>query len=852
VRLWSSVDGAPVFVADVPPWHPLAVLAQTTGSAALLAPAAGLLTAVAIWGVVRPLRAGRAWLAAACIAAGAFVGLLPPGDALAVLGIASSLAALEQFARRPSRARWGVAVALIALAILGTAADRFRWLFLIALWFPFARIRRSGSYGALAGALAATVIAALLTAAWWAPARALATRPESGGTPLSPRARSLPPFLSVPRHIVIRDPERAATAVRAVRDLRALAVIDHVPAKVLSMAGGPLSNDHPVREVRVESSGDGNASLRLAGGGWALLVTKEPWWPGWRAYWNGARIPPVLANAASVGVFVPPGDGRLTLRYRPDAFDDGLRAAAVGLLLGSITLVWPWFLAIRERERTHARAPHLPPGGAALLRALPAAARAASWLALAAYAAFLLRNASAIAGGSDSSGYMNHAKLLLSGDRVVTMTLPLELRVPPEDFFRFVPLGFAPGPRAGTMVPSYPPGIPMHLVLLRIVGGAWALRLLAPLAGIAAVVLMFLLAREIGLGNGFAFAGALILGLYATFVMHAVTVMSDVVATAWSLAAMIAALRSRRGPWWWGAVAGAALGVSILVRPTQVLLLPALAVAVGFRWRTLLGIAVAAAPFAALQAATGSALWGGPLRTGYGSFASLVSLDFFAARFVHYATWLAALLSPLVFPLGLAGVASGFAERRTRIVMALWFAPFFLFYCFYGPYETWWYTRFLLPATPAAIVLALLAARSAAERVSPPERRPLLQVMLLAVVLVEGWHLAGKKPWELGRSEAIYPRGVAMAAENLPPRPIVVGMQLSGAFAYYREETMLRWDMLTPTDFERLRAHAALAGRPWYALLGDHEVADAFSRAPGRWREVARVRDIALYALQLE
>ncbi len=29
---------------------------------------------------------------------------------------------------------------------------------------------------------------------------------------------------------------------------------------------------------------------------------------------------------------------------------------------------------------------------------------------------------------SSGSGYMNHAKLLLRGDRIVTMTLPLELR----------------------------------------------------------------------------------------------------------------------------------------------------------------------------------------------------------------------------------------------------------------------------------------------------------------------------------------------------------------------------------------------------------------------------------------
>ncbi|HEY5078791.1 MAG TPA: hypothetical protein VII43_03045, partial [Opitutaceae bacterium] len=48
----------------------------------------------------------------------------------------------------------------------------------------------------------------------------------------------------------------------------------------------------------------------------------------------------------------------------------------------------------------------------------PAGRRLAVWIAallLGAYAVLLVRDVGAVAGGSDSSGYMNHARLLASG-----------------------------------------------------------------------------------------------------------------------------------------------------------------------------------------------------------------------------------------------------------------------------------------------------------------------------------------------------------------------------------------------------------------------------------------------------
>ncbi|HEU5162895.1 MAG TPA: glycosyltransferase family 39 protein [Thermoanaerobaculia bacterium] len=928
MTLWNGSEGfgAPVFIADVPPWHPLGLLARAIGSW-VVAPLAAILSALVLGWLLRSFGVRRGWIAAVAIAAAAGIALQNPGEAVLILGLLSSLAALELFARRTSRARWALALAAIALAILGTTSALLPWLAAIAAWPASGRIRKEAvSYPALAGALAAIGAAVLLTALWWLPAFSLATSPEGvepvrgalrnveEGEPArivdlataesspfaSPHLRTvralavdetgawkagapfvdflniariegrgrrdenpgaLPRFFAVRDYVVIRDSQEASNALLGVRNFRSGATVDHVPGKILRRGGlrpprsetsEELTPALETRAVRIESFGEGRAALRIGDGDWELLVSSEAWWPGWRSYWNGERLPPVIVNAAFVGAFVPPGDGTLELRYRPDAFDDGLRTGALGLILLAGTLVWPWFQRVPDRERRPWRRPHalepLAQSAASLARTISRHAAAAGWLLFLGYSVFLGVNGAAIAGGSDSSGYMNHARLLREGNRLVPLELPKELRLPQDDYILFLPLGFAPGPDGATIVPSYPPGVPFHVVALHFLGG-WAVRFLGPLAGIASAALMYALARELGLERRWAFWSAAVLALFATLLMFAVSVMSDVVATAWSIAAILGAFRAR-GSAWWGVLAGAAFGVSVLVRPSQVLLAPALAVALGLRWRALLAFVLAGLPLAAIQVETGRVLWGGALRTGYGDPNALVSLDFFQTRFAHYSRWLAALFSPLIFPVGLAGLAVASVERARRAALALWFFAFFVFYSFYGSYETWWYTRFLLPAAPALILLAFLAARAGAERIPAAERALVLRVLLVIVLATEAIHAFDKRPWELGKSEIIYPRAVAMADARFAGKPIVLGMQLSGAFMYYRGETMVRWDMLTPDRFERVRANAAIAGRTWYALLEDQEVETAFRNAPGNWAAIGRSRDVTLYELR--
>ena len=131
---------------------------------------------------------------------------------------------------------------------------------------------------------------------------------------------------------------------------------------------------------------------------------------------------------------------------------------------------------------------------------------------------------------------------------------------------------------------------PLHMaVAARLAGWSRAPFLVPPLAAVACVVLFWLIARELRLPRSFALAGCALLAFFPTFVFEALQPMSDVPAAAWALAAIFAAYRARARGVGWAALAGAAYGVGVLVRPTNALLLAPLLFALPARPKTWLG-----------------------------------------------------------------------------------------------------------------------------------------------------------------------------------------------------------------------------------------------------------------------
>ncbi|HEX9148260.1 MAG TPA: glycosyltransferase family 39 protein [Thermoanaerobaculia bacterium] len=472
-----------------------------------------------------------------------------------------------------------------------------------------------------------------------------------------------------------------------------------------------------------------------------------------------------------------------------------------------------------------------------------------------AYALALFHNTSFAAGGSDSSGYLNAARLLAHGNATEPIRGLARLGLSQDFAPVFVPLGYTQLERPGLMAPSYPPGLPLHMALAARIGG-WARApfLVSPLAGIACLVLLYFLGRELRLPPAFAAAGCALLAFFPTFVFQTLQPMSDVLATAWALAAVLAAYRSRsRGSVAWSAFAGLAFGIGVLVRPTNAVLLLPLLVAIPARPKAWLAFIAGGAPAAAFLLGYDAVLFGSPWATGYRTaFSEGMAWANFPERARHYGLWLARLLTPLV-PVGwIALVADRRAPSRDRAVLLSWFGAFFLFYSFYAPYEAWWYTRFLLPGVPALILGTLVVARDLLDLSTTPQSRwarPAAAALLALVLFVEVRFIDRNRVHKFYKGDREYVVACAMARRRLPPEAIVASMQMSGALHFYTGTTYAMWNWLLPDRFAVLRVSTESRGHRWYALLAPFEQEEVRKNLPGDWREIDRVGDVALWEL---
>ncbi|MGE5277405.1 MAG: ArnT family glycosyltransferase [Acidobacteriota bacterium] len=473
-------------------------------------------------------------------------------------------------------------------------------------------------------------------------------------------------------------------------------------------------------------------------------------------------------------------------------------------------------------------------------------------LAAAAHGIFLSRHASLSVGGSDSSGYANAARRLLAGTLVSRPRGLDRLGLPDGLAPLFIPLGFVPGPRPGTMAPFYPVGFPAHFAAAGLLGGwergpYW----IGPIAAPGCLLLLYSVGRELELSPFWSVATAVILAALPIFVFQAIQPMSDVVSTFWCLAAILAALRSRRAAGW-ATLAGAAFGVAVLVRPADVLLAIPLLFAMSIRVGTLARAVLGVLPMAGFAAAYDAQCYGGLFRTGYEHAGVLTALALpnFLPRFLYYGKWLSRMLSPLLplAALAVAGVSS--VSGRRRAVVLSWFGVFFVFYCFYGPYESFAFLRFLLPGIPGLLLAAALAAQAATGRLKKPGLgHAAAAVALVLLVRHEARICQSLGVLGTAEGESIYPRISRWVSRDLPDNSVVVSAFASGALEYYTDVCYARWDAMTPESCGALRAAVDGKGYRLFALLFPEEEKQIEAHMPGPWRRLGALRQVGLWRL---
>ena len=468
--------------------------------------------------------------------------------------------------------------------------------------------------------------------------------------------------------------------------------------------------------------------------------------------------------------------------------------------------------------------------------------------ALVGYAAFLAFHVGAYAGQSDSSGYLNSARLLAHGQTAVAQRIPDGIDPATLDSYTFIPLGFRPA-SAVAMAPTYPIGLPLALAALGpLMTWALAPHFLMVASALAAAVLMFPLGRAAGLPRSWSVFGSLLFAASPLTTFMSLQLMSDVPATAAASAAILCAWRSRTHRAW-GPVAGVVFSAAVLIRPNNLILLAPLALCLGLDSRRWLGFILGGLPGAAGQIAYNHAAYGHAFASGYGGdLASKFTLGIVPVTLAHYARWLPVLLTPV----GLAAIALPWIGRRQPFawVLTTWIAVTFAFYTpYFHTHETWWYLRFLLPAFPAAIVGGLWGAHRLWTRLAHPclhaplaSRSVALAATLVLLVHSLFWHRRLDATL-IGHGESVYPEACQWAKIHLPPDGLILTQQTSGALFYYTRFAISRWDTLRAETIPRLAAQ-----RPLYAVLFPHETEPALKiQTAGSWAQIGVVRHVTIW-----
>lgn len=465
-----------------------------------------------------------------------------------------------------------------------------------------------------------------------------------------------------------------------------------------------------------------------------------------------------------------------------------------------------------------------------------------------------------VAGGSDAYGYVSQAVLWTEGRLHIAQ--PIAERMPwPQADWTVTPLGYRPVPPTGTIVPTYPAGLPLLMAAFLEIGGPVALFLVVPLLGAAAVWLTFSFADTL-CGPAGGIAAATLTACSPIFLFQLFQPLSDVPATTWWLAALVAAVRA-----WHPLLAGLFSSAAVLTRPNLAPLALAVALLAVFGARadlkgrplqetgrsgsrsktlTVLLIGVGLLPGVMATGWINRSLYGSALMSGYGAISDQFSWSNVLPNLRLYSTWLVetqtlfpllALAAPVL--LWAPAVTAGHTAPMLRTAPRAWLSLAFLVlligcYLPYNTFDSWTYLRFLLPGVPVAISLAVATVVVLLRRVPSVARAPALIFGCLALA---AWYIdvaRDRQAFTLTRQEQRAVEAGTHIRENLPANAVILAVQQSGSVRYYSDRLTLRWDNLDREWLDKAMTWLRGEGYRPYVLLEAWEEPEFRARFRGR------------------
>jgi hypothetical protein len=522
----------------------------------------------------------------------------------------------------------------------------------------------------------------------------------------------------------------------------------------------------------------------------------------------------VLALAWGVGIAVT-GGGRFWLLDATITATDPFRPFAVAAVLFLLRMVLGGIAGFRRdlRDFFHACTPSVQ-----------------RWIFIAAIVVIGVSNASSVASGSDSYGYISQADLWLKRELITHQ--PGAARVPwPNGQETFSPLGYAPTPSQDGIVPTYAPGLPLVMAAFKVSAGQCASRWIAPLAAGVLVAMTFAIARQ-AVSAPVAAAASWLLVTSPVFLYLLPLPMSDMPAAAlWSLAIYGCMIGTRFG----ALAAGLAAGAATLIRPNLIFVGCAMGCWLVARdWRLaqvrsrveravlfFVPLVVSCVAIAAVN----TRLFGSPMSSGYGRGELLFRLAHLPANLFNYGLALVTTHTPLAL-LGVLALwipitrAMGKATSiRDKSLLSIVAAMVVVSYLFYVPLDAWWYLRFLLPCWPAMCVGAAYLVTSR----SGNDFEKIGVLMLLGVGLYGLWFARYATVFEASRTADRYVNVARAVSQVTEPDSVIISLQHSGSVRYYGERMTLRYEALDAQWLDRAIEWLRDNGVHPYILLDDAE-----------------------------
>ncbi|MFM8532065.1 MAG: glycosyltransferase family 39 protein [Acidimicrobiia bacterium] len=424
-------------------------------------------------------------------------------------------------------------------------------------------------------------------------------------------------------------------------------------------------------------------------------------------------------------------------------------------------------------------------------------------------------------GGADSYGYASAGQLLAQGRLIDAAPIAAWLSAANRMAIAS-PLGWAPSPDAGGIVPTYPIGLPGVMALFSSISGPDGIFFVTPVMGLLTLACVHRLAQQWHDADTALLATA-IAAWNPLVITYSKQPMSDMAASMWVMLGLCLAVRSSSRS---GFAAGLAGGCAVMTRPVLLIagaLLPALAFK-GDAPRRRVSVAIAGLGLGvAVQMVVQQHLFGSPFATGYGSATHLFAAGHVDDNAVIFSKHLWTVLGPLF----MAGVAAGLmaAPADSPRMPAAMLAGVALPYLFYLPFDHWETLRFLLPGlVPLTIVAAAGLMRMA--RAVPQSLRPVIVIAAIAIVAGRSeMLLRGSSVWDVSGLEARYPLAGQWIDVNTPVSSVVLANQHSGSLRWYGKRQTLRWDFIEPASLPASVGELQAMGATVYVALEGDEVA---------------------------